>query len=194
MRAFERQEGETAKSFAAFKVYRDLGLQRSLRRTAELVYGEGTKSVRRIEKWSSQHDWYSRARAWDDYHEMLRREAVAEYEREQGVDLAYRSAKLQEEVLASKEALLQRIEQMLEWPIEHRVTERDEGGKEVTHVYPAKWTYTTIVRALQILDDSPDKVDLRHIDFNALTDEQLERIANGEDPLRVIREGRKEDG
>lgn len=58
---------------------------------------------------------------------------------------------------------------------------------ETIHIFPARWTFDTSSRALQILDERPPQVDLGHIDFNELTDEQLQRIIDGEDPFRLIR-------
>jgi len=176
MHSWERETGETQRAYEAFKIYRDLGPRRSLRRAAELVYGEGTGSVRRIEKWSRAHDWVARAQAYDDYHEMIRREAIESYERSQGTDFGYRCAKLQEEVLSGKEALLEKIKQMLTWPIERRVESKD--GKTV-NVYPARWSYATIVKALQMLDDSPDKV--------AFTNPSGQQSAYGQNPEDVRR-------
>lgn len=83
MNLWERQPGESARAFAAFQVYRDLGPGRSLDEVARRLHrgpGEGQKRARtgRISDWSSQWRWVERARAWDD---ELDRVACAEQAR-----------------------------------------------------------------------------------------------------------------
>ncbi len=180
MRAHERQieDGETRKAFEAFKLYRDQGPGRSLAKTAELVYGSPTGSIRQIEKWSSRFDWVDRAAAWDDWYDLIRREAIAEYERAKGTERAEREARIQERVLGLKEQFVERLEQMLGTTLE-----KD------------KWNYATITRALEVLEGRQQRIDIRRIDFDALSDRQLERIAGGEDLLQVLLDSRRdEDG
>lgn len=82
---WDRQPGETSKAYEAFVTYRDQGADRNVRRVAE----ELDKSNTLIGRWSSQHDWVSRAAAWDSmpgqkmaeaYEEMAARIA-AQHER-----------------------------------------------------------------------------------------------------------------
>ena len=58
---WERQEGESAKAFEAFCIYRDLGINRSI---AKVVQELG-KSKALLERWSANHDWVERAAQWD---------------------------------------------------------------------------------------------------------------------------------
>lgn len=59
---WERQSKETAKSFAAFAKYRDLGPNRSVRRLLE----ENPHLTRAaVEALSVRHHWVARAEAWD---------------------------------------------------------------------------------------------------------------------------------
>jgi len=53
---------ESAKAYAAFVVYRDLGAERS---TAAVARSLG-RSKTLIDRWSSRHGWVARARARDD--------------------------------------------------------------------------------------------------------------------------------
>jgi hypothetical protein len=53
--------GETSRSFELFAHYRDGGLNRSLRNTAEAF----NVSTRLVEKMSSRHSWQKRVRAFD---------------------------------------------------------------------------------------------------------------------------------
>jgi hypothetical protein len=160
VRFFEKQPGESPQAWRAFQVHRDLGPKRSVDR-AYRIYSEQQESTKRASgrftSWSVKHDWVARAQAWDDYHAMVRNEAIAEYERKTGTDLSWRSAKLQEELLSIKEKLVERMEIMAKWPLQ-RETLESKDGKQITHVYPARWSFHTLVKAIEVLDDSPDKI------------------------------------
>lgn len=75
---WERRPDETAHAFAAFAIYRDLGLTRSLRRAAKLFYADGSQETpagppsagtdtqtTRLKRWSRAHLWKDRAEAFD---------------------------------------------------------------------------------------------------------------------------------
>lgn len=59
--SYEKQEGETAKQFEAFKLYRDYGLSRNLRKVCD----ELDKSLALIGRWSSANNWVARALDYD---------------------------------------------------------------------------------------------------------------------------------
>jgi hypothetical protein len=81
---WDQQAGESAKAYAAFCLYRDLGPQRSLdeasRRYHQPAGQEGpqppSKRLRRasgtIRRWAQRWDWQTRARAWDQEIERLK--------------------------------------------------------------------------------------------------------------------------
>lgn len=96
---FERQPRESAKAYAAFRVYLEMGPERSVRDVARKL----GKSATLIGRWSSKFDWMSRVAAhgahvamaerlaiearavekaveWDKLHEPIRREAWKEAE------------------------------------------------------------------------------------------------------------------
>lgn len=58
---WEQQPGESAKAFEAFAVYRDMGVERSVRKVTQRL----NKSLTLIGKWSSRYNWPERARAYD---------------------------------------------------------------------------------------------------------------------------------
>lgn len=58
---WEQQPGESAKAFEAFAIYRDMGVERSVRKVAQRL----NKSLTLIGKWSSRYNWPERARAYD---------------------------------------------------------------------------------------------------------------------------------
>ncbi len=60
--SWERQPGESAKAFEAFDLYCKMGEERSVRKVAQKL----TKSDTIIKRWSSQWNWVSRARDYDN--------------------------------------------------------------------------------------------------------------------------------
>lgn len=62
---------ESEPAWAAFKVYRNSGPTRSLKKAARVV----GKVKRLIERWSSRHGWQARVAAWDLEQQDLRRDA-----------------------------------------------------------------------------------------------------------------------
>jgi hypothetical protein len=77
---FARRPGESARAFAAFCCYRDLGPKRSLREACRRFYdGETPGKVRQLERWSAAWGWGARAAAWD---EELDRQARETQERQ----------------------------------------------------------------------------------------------------------------
>ena len=58
---WEQQPEESAKAFEAFAVYRDMGVERSVRKVTQRL----NKSLTLIGKWSSRYNWPERARAYD---------------------------------------------------------------------------------------------------------------------------------
>ena len=72
---WDRQPDETARAFEAFVVYRDLGANRSIRKTGEKL----SKNCTTLAEWSSKYDWVKRAAAWDaEQDRIARNEMLAE--------------------------------------------------------------------------------------------------------------------
>ena len=68
---WEQQDNETATAFAAFVIYRDLGL--GIRSTGKVSQELG-KSTALIHRWSSRWNWVSRCRVYDQELDRLIRE------------------------------------------------------------------------------------------------------------------------
>jgi hypothetical protein len=80
---WEQQPRETARAFAVFCVYRDLGPSRTLRAAAAAFYQRSTASTeRQVDKWSSAFRWVERASAWDRHLDAAARRAHEEAQRE----------------------------------------------------------------------------------------------------------------
>lgn len=75
---WDRQEHETNRAYQAFLCYRDMGALRSLRKAAEIFYGDvgyvskPSAKNRQFFEWSSNHKWVARCEAWDDEEDRLR--------------------------------------------------------------------------------------------------------------------------
>lgn len=61
VKPWERLETESAKAFAAFVLYRDLGADRSQMKVVQ----ESGKNRALIQRWSTEHYWVQRAEAYD---------------------------------------------------------------------------------------------------------------------------------
>lgn len=70
--SWERQSNESTKAFEAFDLYCKLGEERSIRKVAQKL----NKSTQLLGRWSSQWNWVSRARDYDN--EKKRQELQAE--------------------------------------------------------------------------------------------------------------------
>lgn len=70
---WEKQSGESAQAFEAFRIYRDLGSKRSV----SAVYTELSKSRQLISRWKQKFDWDKRTAAYDKaIEDEARKEAV----------------------------------------------------------------------------------------------------------------------
>lgn len=67
---WERQENETPKQFEAFKIYRDMGEERSLTKVAQQL----KKSTTLMGRWSGINNWVERCAAWDAEQDRLLRQ------------------------------------------------------------------------------------------------------------------------
>lgn len=68
---WERQKGETSRAYEAFTVYRDMGPDRSINKTAQKL----SKNRTTIAEWSARNDWVKRAAAWDAEQDRIARQA-----------------------------------------------------------------------------------------------------------------------
>src|SRR5437762_9550358 len=107
-KSWDRQMGESSKAYSHFRIYRDMGVSRSLRHMAGLP---GCTSVRRqLNRWSSRWRWVERCSQYDDH---LEYQARLEQEKERK-DMVKRHAKIavlgQNLVVKGMEQLIAEIE------------------------------------------------------------------------------------
>lgn len=190
MRAWERQEDESARAYEAFAVYRDMGPERSLAKVAEMV----GKSTAQMEKWSRRHSWVDRTRALADRDEMIRREAIEEHLRGSAEDHARREAELRDKALEARELAMEKTLNVLRWPLaERRKVEEGPDGQQVTYLFlPSRWSLGNAVNLFQMaVGDEARGEDLEELyaetDFSDLTDEELSRYVELSEKLGVKR-------
>lgn len=70
VKPWERQDNETPKQFEAFKIYRDMGEERSLTKVAQQL----KKSTTLMGRWSGINNWVERCAAWDAEQDRLLRQ------------------------------------------------------------------------------------------------------------------------
>jgi len=73
--SWERLPGETGGAFAAFCIYRDLGLERNIRKAVESIEKDEGKRDKRYKvwrNWATQYRWKERAADYDRYTEKLK--------------------------------------------------------------------------------------------------------------------------
>jgi hypothetical protein len=80
-KSYDRSDGETAKAYCAYCIYRNMGASRSLEKAAiEFYTGQSPDNypakgnIRRIERWSSQWNWVERCQDFDRDEETILRD------------------------------------------------------------------------------------------------------------------------
>lgn len=98
---WERQSGESAKAWEAFRLYRDAGVDRSVRKTAEAL----SKSRQLIERWSSDWGWVVRVDAWDKEQDRLHQVELAKQRRAMALRHARIAAAMQGKIVERLQAI-----------------------------------------------------------------------------------------
>lgn len=142
-RAFERFPGETDKAFAALQVYLELGSERSL----ELARQKLGKSKAVLERWSTRWNWVVRAGVYDNYManlEQAKRERALTSEAQKWAE---RQIEHREKAWRVSQALIEKAEMMLKFPLT-----RQRTADGTTIVEPLKWSLTDAARLLETAD------------------------------------------
>ena len=126
--AWTRRPGETARAYACFCTYRDLGTGRSLDAAYCQAKGlqKGSKRVAGFwQRWYRSNDWRSRAEAFDAFLDEAKRQAEVEKWKQRGEELAE-----QQWVVAM--AMLEKAQQMLAFPLVAQTTKQtaEQTGEE----------------------------------------------------------------
>jgi IS30 family transposase len=127
-RPWHRRKGETAQQFKAFEIYLQGGGSRldvanGLYERSEKPQNLYTKVPGNIVKWSAKHQWVQRRLSYADHLTQVRQNAVEDEVKKDGVDWAKRRGELDEKIMRASEAILERINAMLSFPLVRKKTE-----------------------------------------------------------------------
>jgi hypothetical protein len=166
MNTGSRPPGESAPAHAAFLRYRDLGPSRSLdeayrqhrgeKAPARQQQGRMLRAPGTWKRWYTTFGWKERAEDWDAQQERRLADLRQQYERVR----LQREYKRRDEAESVANLLVQRVREMLAWPIQEEVTvERTEVTPDGQHLHihqrvikPMKWDMNTIVRFVEAFD------------------------------------------
>jgi hypothetical protein len=193
---WERMDGEPNRWFQRFEIYRLAGPNRTLLGTVNAEKAQ--RGIQRHAKQPSgawkrrfeEFNWKARAEAWDQY-------------------ISYKiAAEAEEKALSSGYALrfkrVESLNQLAELLLDELFTEDKRwlpdvkqigGGEFAERVDIVRFNSPLIEQFRKTLDDLAAEMGERvkgiaaqnlNLDLSNLTNEQLERIANGEDPIRVL--------
>lgn len=171
--------------YSRFTAYRLAGPNRSLLGCVNREREQ--KGIKRYNSvpgaWSRAFDkwrWRERAEAWDEHR---RQEDEAKWQE--------RREELREKEWDTASKLLEKAEQMLRFPVSKAIVEEKN-----TIIEPAGWkfrdvtaiaeTASKLARLASGIETARETASVLNIDVTQLTDEQLERIARGEDPFAVL--------
>lgn len=154
LKPWERRPKESARAYAAFVVFRNLGPSRTLRAAYRQLSGNeqasqcsGEFSMRAV-----RFRWQERANAWDD-HLQAERDRVAA---EESAKWERRRLQNQEDVYLDAMRLREKARSMIEYPHLRRTLEREErdpDGRVVRQFFtiePARWGFGTVAQMLTL--------------------------------------------
>ncbi|MDR4483809.1 MAG: hypothetical protein R3B95_11455 [Nitrospirales bacterium] len=181
---WDRLPGESVKAFAAFKVYRDMGMERSYRKVAKTL----GRNLSWIRDWGGKYEWTRRVEAWEDHLNRLevkaQEDAIKEMNKEQAsvgrAMLSVAAANINRLYQDGKEANCLNTNQIPKWVEVGTDTERTARG-----------AHTELIR--NVVESGGESDQTEGAGASAFEDETLRdlytRIAIRESELR-----RKTDG
>ncbi len=133
MNTWEQQGGETAKAYAAFCVYRDMGRDRSLLKAWRLQkgYEKATSVPGSWVNWSDSNDWKRRAESYDAHLEKIARAEREDEHRRELADYRERQRKQAEQAAGIATAALGLAGQELQ----SMVKNKQQIGKDLLPAY-----------------------------------------------------------
>lgn len=161
---WERRRGESARAYAAFCVYRDLGPGRSLNlaygewRRALGFTGDTAKAAGYWAGWSSGFEWVARAAAYDEHLEALRRaareDALARLEQRR-LDFELKNQRRLEERVTKAEAILDKADRAPIADVTQDKSEPDAAGRIQTIRTKVKGiNFAGYARLMKAIDDA----------------------------------------
>lgn len=143
MANWDRRDNESAKAYAAFCEYRNMGVERSLNAVSQNL----AKSLPFIKEWSSKHEWVKRAEEWDAHQEEKSRRSMEKARLEIENQWRDRQEQLRQQEWDYAQKLIEKAKAMLDFPLAQKQTKPDANGN-VTIVNPARWGFSDAARIL----------------------------------------------
>lgn len=127
---WERQDGEGEKAYAAFLVYLNIGLGRTILEAYRRHKGDPDvpRASGIFSNWARKFRWADRAASWDRNLVVRRLEGAEQASRRSGVVWAERRESEAEKALELGRRLMERAEALARFPI-HRQETAGEGGR-----------------------------------------------------------------
>lgn len=135
-----RLPNESAKAYAAFRAYAEMGAGRSLSKLGQ----KRGKNRATFDEWSRKFQWQERLRTWDA--EEAERQAMAKAEAALAAasEREKRRTQVLETVWTAQQKIAERLMQMLAFPVAKTTVKNEDGT--TTIVMPGKWNYADITR------------------------------------------------
>jgi hypothetical protein len=143
MKPWEQQPDESSKAHEAFRLYAEMGSDRSL----EKVCQDHTKSIPMIKNWSVKYQWVARARAFDMYLADLELQMMESEFKDRAKKWADRKEKMLEKEWAYSERLMERAEEMLKIPLLEQIVSDD--GQTIV-IRPVRWSASTMLSTIDL--------------------------------------------
>lgn len=147
IRPWDRLPKESLKAYAAFKSFIGSEGEHGIRNLTALAAKLGC-SPPNLSLWTTKHKWNERSIAYDAWRaqkdEENRDEAIRDSVRKVARDWAEHRSQFLKRFMRSHMLILNKVEQMLEYPVtyvEEEIVETYDDGrtKVIAHVHPAKW-------------------------------------------------------
>jgi hypothetical protein len=156
MKIWDKSLDESPPAWESFQLYRNLGPERSIAKTAEEV----GKDISLLERWSSKHKWVLRANAFDAHADQ----EIQRLQIKERVDMTKRHARMS---MLGQQKLVERLNEM--------------APEDISSSDIPRWLDIVVkverlsrgVSADTAIDYGPEAPDL---DLSGLNDEELERL------------------
>lgn len=148
--SWDLQPGETSKAFAAFRVYLELGPQRTIQ--VAFKQARGIKSNEYVVdgtflEWSRKFSWVKRALEFDAHMARVFDAKVAAEREKEATKWEKRREKIREEEYKLSERLRTVANRMLDMPLIEKI---EEAGEDVTKIMPANWKMSDAAKFAEV--------------------------------------------
>lgn len=172
---WEMQEGESAKAFEAFTVYRDLGPNRSFTKAGAIL----NKSNQLMSRWASAYKWQMRVMAWDAELDRIKRELKFKEIEDMHQRHAKHAQSIETSAMVPIQSFLKKVQKLQRTNEEtdfDKMNIRDlfKLVKDIAHLMPK------IMDAERKSRGEPTDINSLKIDLSKLSDDELKLLANNE--------------